>query len=96
MQKWEYCAIVGIGASGNGTTLTTRYPGVFNFTDKGSHITEIRDIFKDKKHPEIEEETERRQVAKAIAKLGDEGWEMVGTGNTSEGSHMIYFKRPKE
>lgn len=33
-------------------------------------------------------------ITQIIAKLGSEGWEMVGSGNTSQGTHIVYFKRP--
>jgi hypothetical protein len=41
------------------------------------------------------EETQRTEVARRVAQLGDEGWEMVGTGISGQGSHAIYFKRRK-
>lgn len=37
--------------------------------------------------------SQRNMVAKKIAQLGDEGWEMVGMGITGQGSHAVYFKR---
>ena len=80
MQKWEYCAISGIGGARN---LNTTEPGIWNFTMDG-----IQDFAINR--------PEKNEVAKEIAKLGEQGWEMVGTGNTSVITHCIYFKRPKE
>lgn len=40
--------------------------------------------------------THVRNMAQLVAELGMDGWEMVGCGNTSEYSHNLYFKRPKE
>ena len=36
---------------------------------------------------------DRDALAKTIARLGDQGWEMVGCGSVAFG-HAIYFKRP--
>lgn len=43
-----------------------------------------------------EESSQRSIVAMKIAELGNEGWEMVGTGITGQGSHAIYFKRKRD
>lgn len=34
-------------------------------------------------------------VARLIAHLGENGWEMVGAGNEDESFHTLYFKRLK-
>ena len=39
--------------------------------------------------------SQRSIVAVRIAQLGDDGWEMVGTGVTGQGAHAVYFKRMK-
>jgi len=40
--------------------------------------------------------SEEKVIAKAIAKLGEEGWEMI-IDRTHEGTPLkIYFKRPKQ
>ncbi len=36
------------------------------------------------------------EVAKVLAQLGDEGWEMVGCGAVFASGHFLYFKRPIE
>jgi len=33
-------------------------------------------------------------VARAIALLGEQGWEMTSSGNLGDATHAIYFKRP--
>ena len=96
MQKWEYCAVVGISSSSIATKLDTRYPGVINFTNQGGQITEIRQTFLDKNITGSKDATERKGVAKAISRLGEDGWELVGVGKTGECFHTLYFKRPKE
>jgi hypothetical protein len=35
-------------------------------------------------------------LAQVIARLGKDGWEMVGCGNVGDAQHAIYFKRPIE
>jgi hypothetical protein len=80
MQKWEYCAVVGVRRFNH--KLDPSFPGVWHFTELGIQATQI-------KGPEADE------VAKTIAQLGEQGWEMVGAGSTGEGSfHILYFKRP--
>jgi hypothetical protein len=64
MQKWEYCAIIGMGVQGR--DLHTNYPAIIYFTSKGRRIAEI------KGHGQEE------QLAIAVAELGEQGWEMVG------------------
>jgi hypothetical protein len=34
------------------------------------------------------------EVAGVLAKLGEEGWEMVGCGSVFAAGHFLYFKRP--
>lgn len=85
MAKWEYCAVVGLRRSGN-NTVTSYYPSVEYFTAKGVQTVPIRG---DTREDEI------ASLARTIAQLGEEGWEMVGCGNNSEVTHSIYFKRLK-
>jgi hypothetical protein len=87
MQKWEYCAVVG--RAKNDRKLHPTWPAVWHFTINGVLVHEIKS-------------DEASLVAKAIAQLGEEGWEAFGTGSTGGGSagnsqniHVMYFKRPK-
>ncbi len=81
MQKWEYCVVSGIGPS-----LATSYPAAYRMTARGIEI--VMDF---KKLPKGASEI--NAVAQLIAQLGEEGWEMVGSGNTGSGHHSLYFKR---
>lgn len=57
-----------------------------NFTKKdGLEIVELKE--KTKNYNQI--------LGNTISELGENGWEMVGCGNTGEHTHKIYFKRPK-
>jgi hypothetical protein len=85
MQKWEYCAIVGM--AGSGRNLVPYYPALWYFDSSGFHATEIKG-------------DELQIVAQTIAKLGEEGWEMVGampfTPKTSVYENaVLFFKRPQ-
>jgi len=90
MQKWEYCAIAGVSKRGSG--LYPRYPALIQFTLQGCVERPIKG-------------DEINLLAQTIAHLGEQGWEMVGTGahslgsslgsGTTETNHIIYFKRPK-
>jgi len=82
MQKWEYCVIHGL----SGTIMY--HPRCDRMTNKGvEYVTDF------KSRPKGASEWDA--VAQFIAQLGDEGWEMVGAGTTSDIVHSIYFKRPK-
>ena len=85
MQKWEYCAISGIttyyGRLGaNGTAL-------WHFTENGIADSEIEALNLDDYY---------NGVAKTIAQLGEQGWEMVGTGRHNGARSRSYsvFQTP--
>jgi hypothetical protein len=83
-RKWEYCSLTRAAYPGSnrGGLYWISY-----FRDGGVQVVEVE-----------EQATERGGPAKAIAKLGEEGWEMVGQGplEIRQGNlNSIYFKRPK-
>jgi len=83
-RKWEYCSLTKAGYPGS--TRGGLY-WISYFRDAGVQVVEIE-----------EQATERGGPSKAIAKLGEEGWEMVGQGPLEirqGGLNAIYFKRPK-
>jgi hypothetical protein len=84
--RWEYCAVSRAGYTGS--TRGGAY-WISYFKDTGVEIVEIE---------EKVSEQQGAQVYRAIAKLGEEGWEMVGgdellvrTGKFE----ALYFKRLK-
>ncbi len=80
MQKWEYCAL-GVIKTMNSDGLVGDYPRLVFFGLNGiAQNVSLRDG------------NEPVNIAKAIAQLGMEGWELVGTGDTTA-KHVIYFKR---
>lgn len=84
--KWEYCAVSRSGYTGSsrGGQYWISY-----FKTTGLEIVEVE---------EKVSEQQGTQMARAISKLGEEGWEMVGQGElpVSTGKFgAIYFKRLK-
>ncbi|HEX8000901.1 MAG TPA: hypothetical protein VF528_21145 [Pyrinomonadaceae bacterium] len=84
--RWEYCAVSRAGYTGStrGGAYWINY-----FKETGVEIVEIE---------EKVSEQQGAQVYKAIAKLGEEGWEMVGEGELLVRTgkfEAIYFKRLK-
>jgi hypothetical protein len=83
-QKWEYWALrkAAFVGSNRGGLFWISY-----FRDSGVQVVEIEDPALEKDGP-----------AKAVAKLGAEGWELVGEGplEIRQGTlRALYFKRPK-
>ena len=79
MQKWEYCTIYQITQTGGWLTgVGMVYRG--SFSVKGAQRIEL--------------EHDPNALARGIAKLSLEGWEMVGAAVVSENYHTIYFKHP--
>ncbi len=77
-EKWEDCRLEDLLGGGFVTAKL-----VF-FTAEGEHIESLS---------ADQDCSQRDVVAKKIAQLGDEGWDMVGAGITGQGSHAVYFKR---
>lgn len=84
--RWEYCAVSRSGYTGSsrGGQFWISY-----FKATGVEIVEVE---------EKVSEQQGTQLARAISKLGEEGWEMVGQGElpVNAGKNgAIYFKRLK-
>lgn len=85
--RWEYCAVSRAGYTGS--TRGGAY-WVSYFKEAGVEIVEIE---------EKVSEQQGASIARAMAKLGDEGWEMVGNGELPVKTgkfEAIYFKRQKQ
>ena len=102
MQRWEYCVITGVKVTGIGS-FEGKYPKLYYFSLAG--IDRKVDLGKSsaKTRPDgFEKVTEGGYIAATIARLGNDGWEMVGTGSHESfgqvppESHCIYFRRLKE
>ena len=86
-QSWEYCTV-----SRSAFVGTHNAPGTYwisYFTESGVKV-----------EPFQENATERNGMTKAIAKLGTQGWELVGGAKldvrAGEPVDALYFKRPKQ
>ncbi len=79
-EKWEYCRFEDLLGGG---FIAAK---LIFFTAEGEKVESL---------PAVEESSQRNEVAIRIAKLGNEGWEMVATGITGQGSHAVYFKRKR-
>lgn len=83
MQKWEYCVIAGIKRD----RLEFRgfYSVLWHFTSNRIEETKIG-------KENISENA--AEVARTIAQLGEQGWEMTGIGQSNyRDEHILYFKR---
>ena len=83
--RWEYCALSK--ANYVGSSRAGLY-WISYFRETGVQVVEVE-----------ESASEKNGMAKAIARLGEEGWEMVGQGSLDVRSgtavNALFFKRPK-
>jgi hypothetical protein len=95
-QKWEHCAITNASFSGGG--FNTRGVATIRYFQADGWKEEAVDFVPDLGYKRYEHRLyENGAMSKAIAKLGDEGWEMVSTNQDSNYNvSSIYFKRPKQ
>jgi hypothetical protein len=77
---WEYCAIYGMKGS-EGWIVSDERRAVQYFTPDGVRA-------------ELDDWADPNVIAKKIASLSAQGWEMVGVVNLDRDHHAIYFKRP--
>lgn len=81
--RWDYCALSRAAVGASRGGLYS----ITYFRDGGAQVVDAEEMA-----------TERYGPAKAIAQLGQEGWEMVGEGPLDAragATNAIYFKRPR-
>ena len=88
MQKWEYCTLGPVEYSSTTWKWAPNEPARIVFTSKGV-MEEGININGDSSLKDVQDE-----VAAVLARLGEEGWEMVGCGSVFAAGHFLYFKRP--
>ena len=82
--RWEYCVVT---KANYGVTNRTGQYWITYFKNSEFKVENVEGDF-----------TTNAALARAIAKLGDEGWEMVGAGPMEVRNAKLdglYFKRPK-
>jgi hypothetical protein len=93
IQKWEYCAITNFDYSGG--DFGSRGTAVVRYFQAGGGKDETVESVSDSGKSMAKAGGDA--LAKAIAKLGDEGWEMVSKELDTGGKFKpFYFKRPKQ
>jgi len=88
MQKWEYCTLGPVEYSSTTWKWVPNEPARIVFTRKGVKEEGI-DL-----NGESSLKDAQNEVAAVLARLGEEGWEMVGCGSVFAAGHFLYFKRP--
>ncbi len=95
IQRWEYCAITSASYAGNnfGGARGIAYIRYFQIDGEKEETVEFIPEFGRNVSSEGKE-----ALSKAIAKLGNDGWEMISkeADRDTNGNFIpIYFKRPK-
>lgn len=83
IQKWEYCTIYPVWMDYQQGWLIPGDPDIHGYIGEFKSDSVWREKL----------EKDPRALAISIAKLGQEGWELVGCGNVDR-EHCLYFKRP--
>lgn len=98
MNRWEYCVISGIKQQGSG--LSGQYPIMIYFGTNGiKQMVDLSNHGASRRPKGWEKVSEQEYISAFIAKLGQQGWEMVNAVITQYNelseypSHSIYFKR---
>jgi hypothetical protein len=88
--NWEYCALSGTGLYRKDLGSTIFYTTIRYYHPSGwrTETIEMTDYG--------EGPYDEKVVAKAIAKLGSEGWEIAIDRSREGTTSWIYFKRPKQ
>ena len=100
-QRWEYCSVAQISSTTFDAGKVTGSAMIF-YPRAGGYQTERVDATTTQGlggRTQSWEEVQDSALAKAVARLGDEGWELVGEGTLSpqvDGSRRaLFFRRPR-
>jgi len=96
VQRWEHCSVLPVNSvfinSGNSRGLAM----IYYVRDGGYHSEKIEATSANDKSDNINK-VKTNAIAKAVSKLQNEGWEMIGEGSlipfNSTEQKVIYFKR---
>ncbi|MCI0552567.1 MAG: hypothetical protein L0287_16575 [Anaerolineae bacterium] len=94
VQKWEYCAIIYSHSTSDG--FNRKGITMIHYFQAGGLRAETVEFIPDAGQRFMTHTEEA--LSKAMAKLGDEGWEMVMKEPDSDNisRKVFYFKRPKQ
>lgn len=94
-EKWEYCAIVRADYGSDNFGRSNAKVRIRYFDLQGSREEIVEAQLETSNHRFFN--AGREGEARALAKLGNDGWEMVGReSNGGEYYNFIYFKRLKQ
>ncbi|MCU1290829.1 MAG: hypothetical protein JWN60_3058 [Acidobacteria bacterium] len=98
VRKWEHCSVSTVNSvSQSGGKLTGT--AIISYVNGAGYRTEKIEATVDGSLSAMNSATSNA-LAKAVSKLGDEGWEMVGEGTllpeSSGGQKVLYFRRSKK
>ena len=97
MRKWEHCSVSPINSVSQSSGKLTG-AAIISYVSGNGYRTEKVEASVDGGVSAMNLAT-NNALAKAVSKLGDEGWEMVGEGTllpeSSSGQKVLYFRRSK-
>ncbi len=92
IKRWEYCSVVPVNTFSEGLGKYTGTALIYYARDGESNPEKVQGTATSLS------KAADSVIAKGAAKLGNEGWEMVGEGTylnyTSGEQRVLYFKRP--
>ena len=95
MDQWESCVLTG--TSSDSVLFKPYYPRLTYFSLDGiSEEVNLGANAADSRPEDFRAVSEANYVAHIIARLGLEGWELVGWGNNGVFRHSLFFKRAKQ
>lgn len=93
-KRWEHCSLSLVNGFVRDGKKVTGAATINYVRDTGYHAERVEATVEDQSGTEKAEET---VMSKAVSKLGNEGWELVGEGTMLKtqngGAKVLYFKR---
>lgn len=87
--RWEYCAITGLSAVGQGTIVSSTIASAnICYFESGCRKEVINASIESSDF----EEAKNIVLGRAVTRLGQQGWEMVGEATLSD-RRVLYFRR---
>jgi hypothetical protein len=92
-KKWEYCSVYAVNGvfNNNGKSRVT---AIISYARGDGFSSETIDAAADYDYPGLNF-AQSHALAKAVAKLGEDGWDMAADSEFRE-QKVLYFKRPKK